>query len=63
MICYYGQHYFAFINKGGLKPGEENWIMFDDTTITAVGKWPSVISKCKAGRIQPCVLFYQRVLS
>lgn len=56
MFCYYGQHYFAFIYR----PEEKAWVMFDDATVAPVGPWPSVVAKCRAGRIQPSVLFYQR---
>ena len=36
------------------------WVMFDDTTITTVGGWEQVLAKCEKGRIQPCLLFYER---
>ncbi|GIL47747.1 hypothetical protein Vafri_3928 [Volvox africanus] len=61
MFCYYGQHYFAFINRGPLEPeSTQEWVMFDDATVLAVGNWSQVIAKCRAGRIQPSVLFYQQ---
>ncbi len=56
MFCYYGQHYFAFIYR----PEEKAWVMFDDATVAPVGPWTAVVAKCRAGRIQPSVLFYQR---
>lgn len=60
MFCYYGQHYFAFINRGPIAPDmEDEWVMFDDATVLTVGNWGQVIAKCRAGRIQPSVLFYQ----
>jgi hypothetical protein len=34
--------------------------MFDDTTISPVGQWPDVVAKCIRGRIQPCLLLYER---
>eukprot|EP00198_Chlamydomonas_reinhardtii_P001690 XP_001691026.1 predicted protein [Chlamydomonas reinhardtii] len=59
MFCYYGQHYFAFINRGGVEEAEQEWVMFDDATVSTIGSWSAVISKCRVGRIQPSVLFYQ----
>ncbi|MEW5304043.1 MAG: hypothetical protein WDW36_006678 [Sanguina aurantia] len=57
MFCYYGQHYHAFIYSEQLGL----WVMFDDSTVSNVGKWPSVLTKCHTGRIQPLVLFYGQV--
>ena len=54
MFCYYGQHYHAFI----LKPRLQQWFLFDDARIAPVGTWPDVVAKCRAGRMQPAVLFY-----
>ena len=39
----------------------QKWVMFDDAHVAHVGDWPEVIRKCTAGRIQPLVLFYQRL--
>ncbi|KXZ55989.1 hypothetical protein GPECTOR_2g1541 [Gonium pectorale] len=62
MFCYYGQHYFAFINRGPVEPDSaQEWVMFDDATVSAVGGWAEVVAKCRAGRIQPSVLFYQQI--
>ncbi len=38
----------------------QQWVMFDDTNITTVGQWGEVLQKCERGRIQPCLLFYER---
>lgn len=54
VVCYYGQHYHAFIYK----PEARSWFMFDDATVTQVGDWAAVKRKCIAGRIQPSVLFF-----
>ncbi|KAG2445913.1 hypothetical protein HXX76_000516 [Chlamydomonas incerta] len=59
MFCYYGQHYFAFINRGGVEEADQEWVMFDDATVSTIGAWSAVIQKCRVGRIQPSVLFYQ----
>lgn len=37
----------------------QEWVMFDDATVSTIGSWSAVISKCRVGRIQPSVLFYQ----
>ncbi|KAG2500861.1 hypothetical protein HYH03_001622 [Edaphochlamys debaryana] len=62
MFCYYGQHYHAFINRGPTQPCEaQEWVMFDDATVSAIGPWAAVSDKCVRGRIQPSVLFYQKL--
>ena len=58
MVCYYGQHYMAFV----LTP-DSMWHMFDDAKVTLVGPWPDVVEKCVLGRIQPSVLFYEKLWS
>jgi ubiquitin C-terminal hydrolase len=60
IICYYGLHYHAFVLKT-VPGGSAQWVMFDDTNVVSVGDWSSVINKCNLGRIQPAVLFYQRI--
>lgn len=54
MVCYYGQHYHAFI----FKPDANQWLLFDDATVLTIGGWGEVVRRCAAGRIQPAVLFY-----
>ena len=69
VVCYYGQHYHAFVRVSdgddGVSGGDSaassgQWLMFDDTTIKPVGGWPSVLAKCFEGHLQPSVLFYDR---
>jgi ubiquitin C-terminal hydrolase len=55
MVCYYGAHYEAFV----LLPDTESWVLFDDANVGAIGGWRDVVAKCRAGRIQPSVLFYE----
>ena len=56
MVCYYGQHYIAFVlMTDGL------WYVFDDAHVLPVGDWNDVISKCELGRIQASVLFYEHI--
>ena len=57
MVCYYGQHYSAFVWADDLGA----WLMFDDAAVSRVGAWADVRRKCEAGRIQPSVLFYKAV--
>ncbi|KAL4450736.1 hypothetical protein ABPG77_001092 [Micractinium sp. CCAP 211/92] len=57
MVCYYGQHYSAFVWADDLGA----WLMFDDAAVSRVGAWADVRCKCEAGRIQPSVLFYEAV--
>jgi ubiquitin C-terminal hydrolase len=57
LICYYGQHYHAFV----LRPELGAWFAYDDATVTQVGPWDRVKTKCAAGRIQPSVLFFTAV--
>ena len=58
IVCYYGQHYTAFVWADDLGA----WLMFDDAAVSRVGGWAEVRRKCEAGRIQPSVLFYEALL-
>ena len=70
VVCYYGQHYHAFVRVDGGGGGGDSgadsaasggqWLMFDDTTIKPVGRWEAVLAKCFEGHLQPSVLFYDR---
>ena len=56
MIAYYGLHYVAFF----FSEVENAWMMYDDTTVRHVGPYFSdLVNKCRKGRYQPSVLFYQ----
>ena len=57
LVCYYGAHYQAFV----LVPDLGRWLMFDDTRVSNVGSWADVCRKCELGRVQPSVLFYERL--
>ena len=60
-MCYYGEHYAAFaVTDAGRFDGHERWMLFDDHRSKEVGEWEEVARVCAAGRMQPCVLFYQR---
>ena len=53
MVCYYGEHYHAFVHVDG------RWLMFDDAATNEVGAWADVVRKCQLGKIQPSVLFFE----
>ena len=55
MVCYYGAHYQAFVRQ----PDSGAWLLLDDATISDVGSWDLVRSKCEKGHIQPAVLFFE----
>ena len=56
MVCYYGEHYHAFVYRDG------RWVAFDDATTSLVGSWDNVVKKCTMGKIQPSLLFYEELL-
>ncbi len=56
MVCYYGQHYMAFVIMS-----DSLWYMFDDANILHIGHWSDVITKCELGRTQASVLFYEQL--
>ncbi len=57
MVCYYGAHYQAFV----LLPDAGGWALFDDASVSLVGdgSWRAVREKCRLGRIQPSVIFFE----
>ena len=57
MVCYYGAHYQAFV----LLPDAGGWALFDDASVSLVGDgtWRAVREKCRLGRIQPSVIFFE----
>ena len=59
MVCYYGAHYQAFV----LLPDAGGWALFDDASVSLVGdgSWRAVREKCRLGRIQPSVIFFEAV--
>lgn len=57
MVCFYGSHYHAFV----LKSDPKRWMQFDDATVSTIGDWSKVVSKCGRGKIQPSVLFFEAV--
>ena len=57
IICYFGHHYQAYAFSEEL----EQWLLFDDTNIQLVGDWQDVKALVRSSRLQPSVLFYERV--
>lgn len=53
MVCYYGQHYMAYVFMHGAR-----WYLFDDSNIIPVGSWQNVVSRCAQGRAQASLLFF-----
>ena len=53
MVCFYGAHYHAFVHTSG------RWVMLDDANTAVVGAWEDVVRRCRLGRIQPSVLFFE----
>jgi ubiquitin C-terminal hydrolase len=65
VLCYYGEHYCAFATEetetgSSEKSAKRAWTLFDDATTKPVGAWDDVRASCEKGRLQPCVLFYQK---
>ena len=67
VLCYYGEHYCAFATEDTETGSSEKsakkkraWTLFDDATTKPVGTWEDVRASCEKGRLQPCVLFYQK---
>jgi len=56
MVCFYGQHYVLL----AYKPRVRQWVQYDDTSVKAIGDWTEVEKRCKAGRFQPNVVFFER---
>ena len=56
MICYYGRHYVALVHQ---ETGV--WQRLDDARVSPVGSWDQVRSECGRGRIQPSVMFFEKV--
>lgn len=58
VVCYYGQHYAAFVRDLRTK----KWTYYDDSLVKNVGTtWDEVLTRCEAGRWQPQLLMYSRL--
>ena len=61
VLCYYGEHYCAFATEDTeTSSTPTTWTLFDDATTKPVGALEDVRASCEKGRLQPCVLFYQK---
>eukprot|EP00960_Hanusia_phi_P053329 762003-Hanusia_phi.AAC.1 len=56
MVCFYGQHYVLL----SYKPRVKEWVQYDDSSVKRVGDWKDVAERCRLGRFQPNVLFYEK---
>lgn len=57
IICYFGHHYQVYAVSEEL----EQWLLFDDTNIQLIGDWQDVKAMIRYSRLQPSVLFYERL--
>ena len=57
IICYFGHHYQAY----ALSEELDQWLLFDDTNIQLIGDWQDAKSMIRGSRLQPSVLFYERL--
>mmetsp|Transcript_6031 Transcript_6031/g.17259 ORF Transcript_6031/g.17259 Transcript_6031/m.17259 type:complete len:957 (-) Transcript_6031:564-3434(-) len=57
MVCYYGQHYMAYVQP----KGQKEWTCIDDANQRVLGTWAEVRDQCEKGRVQPSVLFFESV--
>ena len=57
VVCYFGHHYKAYVLSEEL----DEWLLFDDTTISHIGSWREVTASLRSSRLQPSLLFYERL--
>lgn len=58
VVCYFGHHYKAY----ALSEELEEWLLFDDTTISHIGSWRDVTVSLRGSRLQPSLLFYEQAM-
>lgn len=56
IVCFYGQHYVTI----AYNPKVKQWVQYDDTSVKPVGDFAAVAAKCRAGRFQPHVIFFEK---
>ena len=56
IVCYFGHHYKVY----ALSEELQEWLLFDDSTISAVGNWADVKVSLISTRMQPNLLFYEQ---
>ena len=44
-----------------LLPDTKRWTLVDDASVSDVGSWAAVRHKCQLGRIQPSMLFFEKI--
>ncbi|CBZ56059.1 hypothetical protein NCLIV_064850 [Neospora caninum Liverpool] len=57
MVCFYGQHYVCFFHHWA----SAKWVLFDDSRVKRGLTWKGVVSMCVAGKLLPCLLFFERI--
>jgi Ubiquitin carboxyl-terminal hydrolase len=56
MICYYGKHYNTYF----FSYSKRQWLVYDDARVIPAGRtWRDIQERCRRGRFQPSVLFYE----
>ena len=56
IVCYYSLHYVALVRR----PDTGAWQLLNDANVSHIGSWAQVRVKCGRGRLQPCVLFFEK---
>ena len=56
IVCYFGHHYKAY----ALSEELNEWLLFDDSTISHIGGWHDVTASLRGSRLQPNLLFYEQ---
>lgn len=56
IVCYFGHHYKVY----ALSEELNEWLLYDDSTISYIGGWQEVKSSLVASRMQPNLLFYEQ---
>eukprot|EP01026_Neomeris_dumetosa_P007635 TRINITY_DN12368_c0_g1_i7.p1 TRINITY_DN12368_c0_g1~~TRINITY_DN12368_c0_g1_i7.p1 ORF type:complete len:616 (-),score=98.59 TRINITY_DN12368_c0_g1_i7:358-2205(-) len=54
-VFYYGKHYVAIVRD----ERSDMWIQLDDEKQSTVGNWGDLVDKCKRGRLQAKLIFFE----
>jgi hypothetical protein len=57
LVCYYGKHYVSIFQE--YRPGEAQFLLFDDSNIRVIGTWSDVKAECLKSLYQPVLLLYE----
>lgn len=56
MVCFYGRHYVSFFYSSR----SQQWYLFDDSKVKAIGSWEAVYNRILKGSYQPTLLFWEK---